>query len=338
MDTSGATVLTPLCATAISSQNSMKLAVVFPVHNQHLLSEAVLDVAKANLSGEYDVQFLVIDNASDTPFIPSLTPLEKGTFKLTLVRLMKNIGVYPIFWEALKHIDSSYDIIAYLHSDVFVAEEGWDKRVIQAFEENPNLGLLGFIGSNEIDAAGGRGLGTTSNFMGNEYKKNIPHPEIPGESAVQTWFGSAAEIHGKRNEGYSKAAVVDGCVMIFRRMVFRTVSDGEKIDLPIPQRLDFPPHHFYDRLLSCEVAEAGWEVGVLGIGFDHISGQTVNQESSYSEMAAEWGMEHLLITSPDQYMTPAGPAHNWDTVLYTEAEGQWLHEYRDIKHFIPRSV
>lgn len=293
----------------------MKLSVVFPVHNQHALASAVLDLAIANLAGNNDVEFVVIDNGSAQPFLYVPTNASTG-FTFKLVRLTTNIGVYPIFWEALKHATGG--IIAVLHSDVFIAEKGWDTRVLQAFESNERLGLVGFVGSNEIDAAGGRGLGTCSNFIGLEY-----------HDKGASWKGSPAEVHGRRETAISKSAVVDGCVMIFRRSVLDA----------IPQRADFPPHHFYDRLLSCEVLERGYEVAVLGVGFDHIGGQTVNQEDSYSTMASAWAEKNLGIKSPGEYVSAFGnPAHNWDTVIYLEAERRWISEYRDQKHLIPCKV
>jgi hypothetical protein len=270
----------------------MKLAIIFPVLNQHTLAHAAIVTAMANVSSTENVELIVIDNASDEPF----------TGHNKIVRLEKNIGVYPIFWEALKHTDA--DVLAFFHSDLFVAEKGFDTRIIEAFKQMINLGLLGFIGSNQIDSSGGRGLGTTSNFQGSEYEMN-----------GKIWHGSPALVHGKAYSGYSKAAVVDGCAMIFRRT---TLED-------IKQRENFPPHHFYDRLLSCEVRELGYEVGVLGIACDHISGQTVNQESAYHRMANEWIKEHMdgmLTDSPDM-------------IVYVEAERQWLEEYRDIKKLVP---
>jgi hypothetical protein len=108
--------------------------------------------------------------------------------------------------------------------------------------------------------------------------------------------------------------------MVFRRDVLEKIT----------QRIEFPPHHMYDRLLSCEVQELGYKVGVLGIACDHISGQTANQESSYDTMAREWAEPRGLTLEPT--------AQNWDSVVYLEAERQFLSEYRDSKRFIPRRV
>lgn len=279
-----------------------KLCCVIPVLNQFPLAETAISYA-LHLA-ETDLDCVILDNASDIPFEPEMIGGK-------VIVLDKNIGVYPTFWEALKHTDA--DVLAFLHSDLIISEQGWDTRVIKAFEDNPKLGLVGFIGSNEIDVNGGRGAGTTSNFQG---LKTEWHGK---DGETKMWIGSPSSAHGNQNIALFKAAVVDGCAMIFRRSVLEAIK----------QREEFPPHHFYDRLLSCEVQELGYEVAVLGIGCDHISGQTVNQENAYSVMAKEWADRHGL--------TMEG-VHNWDSVLYREAEKQWLAEYRDIKHFIPRRV
>lgn len=310
----------------------MRLSVIFPVHNQHPLAQAAIDVAVHNLSGETDVEIIVLDNASMPSWghygpngarlpIPSEAQMaaESGEIPMTVApktctikafRKDKNIGVYPTFWWGLSV--ATGDVLAFLHSDLMVAEKGWDKRVLEAFEADSTLGMVGFIGSNEIDGAGGRGLGTCSNFMGQTYKSS-------SKDGVKEWTGSPAEPHGRRMTGLEPAMVEDGCAMIFRRSCLEAIS----------QRADFPPHHFYDRLLSCEVREKGYWMATLGIGCDHISGQTVNQEASYGDMAREWCEAHGL--------TMEG-SHNWDNVVYREAERQWLKEYRDEKHLIPCRV
>lgn len=286
----------------------MKFAVVIPVLNQFPLAQAVIDFAVNNLQEPADL--IILDNASDKPFEPKTGHLAKILNK-KVIRLDHNIGVYPTFWEALKHTDA--DVLAFFHSDLFINELDWDKRVLSVFEAHPKLGLLGFIGSNEIDSAGGRGLGTTSNFKGDTY---IYHS---AEGVESKWTGSPAAAHGRHNTDLTKASVVDGCAMIFRREVLEKIK----------QRDDFPPHHFYDRLLSTETRELGYEMGVLGIGCDHISGQTVNQESAYDIMAKAWAEAHGLQKDGLQ---------NWDSVIYREAERQWLAEYRGTKQLIPCRV
>src|ERR1041385_2488700 len=232
----------------------MKFSIVISVLNQKPLARACFSKIFENIEFneyetefiEYETEFIIIDNGSDiaideAEFIPA-----------NVIRNEKNIGVYPTFKQGMEAAKG--DIVAFFHSDVVIWEKGWNQRVIDTFINNPKLGLLGFIGSNEIDQAGGRGLGTISNFLGESLT-----------DGVKTWSGSRWNIHGGNLTGYKKGAVVDGCVMILRREAWDFIGYRE----------NFPPHHFYDRLISTQILEKNWDVGILGIGFDHISGQTV---------------------------------------------------------------
>lgn len=294
----------------------MRTAAIIPVLNQFVITEQSLKFLSQDDPRPFEL--IVLDNDSEFEFTTQMPGVK-------VVRNETRYGPYQSFWSGLSNTDAEF--LAFFHSDVFVYEKDWWKRVEEEFDKNPKLGLIGFVGSNEIDQAGGRGLGTASNFQGRSTTANITpiqdidvlHP-VEDQVEMKTWTGSPAEVHGKRITGIMKAAVVDGCVMILRRSVLEQ----------IPFRENFPPHHFYDRLLSTEVLERGFEVAVLGIEFDHISGQTANQESAYHNMAKEWATKH--------HITPGGIGTNWDSVIYQEAERQWLSEYRDQKHIVPIKV
>jgi hypothetical protein len=108
--------------------------------------------------------------------------------------------------------------------------------------------------------------------------------------------------------------------MIFRRAALES----------IPLKDDYLFHHFYDRIVSCQILEAGWKIAVLGVECDHIGGKTVNGSDSYEAAAKKWALEHHLII-PEKF-------ENWDSVIYADAERKFLSEFRDQKHFIPIKV
>lgn len=279
----------------------MKIAAVVSVLNQFEIAHQTVDFL---LEGDgFDIY--VVDNGSDKIF-------QHPNPRVKVIRFDEPIGSYPVFFEVLEETDA--DILAYFHSDFFVYDPEWSTKTLLQFESDGRLGMIGFIGSNEIDQLGGRGLGTASNFQG---KATINQKTLERHGGADIWVGSPAEAHGKRLTGFMNAAVVDGCSMILRRVALEQIS----------QRSNFPPHHFYDRLISTQLLEAGWKIGVLGIACDHISGQTVNQEQKYWNMAKQWCESH---NTP-----PAGIGVNWDSEVYKEAERQWLSEYRDKKHLIP---
>lgn len=283
----------------------MKLSVVVTVLGQHELATVAIQQLLKN-SFNKSTEIIVIDNGGDYN-----CPITNE--KLLIHRPGRNLGVYPVFDYAMHFEYVRGDIVLFLHSDLMIEEDGYDTRILAAFEEHKLLGLLGFVGSNEIDVHGGRGAGTTSNFQGSSYFSGILNEGM-------TWQGSRAEAHGTRDTGFTNAAVVDGCAMAVRRTAWERIG----------YRTDFPPHHFYDRLISTQMLEARYRVGVLGIACDHISGQTVSKETRYGDMAKEWCTQHGIWQ-----MRADEP---WDQVLYQVAERVWLREYRDQKHLVPIRV
>lgn len=295
----------------------MKLSIVIPLMNQFSLVRAM--EAQLYKTIPQDTQVIFLDNGSDIPYVP----VNQNT---KVIRYDKSVGVYPTF--NMGFIYATGDVVAFFHSDLIVWEDGWIERVLYQFKQDPRLGMIGFIGSNEIDSSGGRGLGTVSNFMGKELTRygdsymTVRKMESGDHEAYLSWKGSPAEDHGKRNTLFTRAKVVDGCSMIIRREAWNDIGFRE----------DFPPHHFYDRLISTQLLEKNWHIGVLGIQFDHISGQTVNQEPKYQRMAWEWLVDKGIVK--DDF----NPNWNYDQNIYLVAQEMWLTEYRDEKHLIPTKI
>ena len=305
----------------------MKLTCVIGVLNNFAMSARAIEFVIGNCDKPGDLQMVIIDNGSDTPFLDYVNQ-EIGVRKIvdsiaefTVVRNDKNTGNYPMFKQALEFAKG--EVVAFIHSDVFILQKGWDTAVLAQFDR-PELGLVGFLGSTEIDNFGGRGMGTCSNMHA------VKIEDFP--------TGSEAEVHGRRDTGFViDGSVVDGCVMIFRRSVLASLEVK-----------DMPPHHFYDRLMSMQVIEAGFRVGIIGIGFSHLNGQVANREDKWQVLAREWCEKNLGISTPQEWvdknkdwwtntMNPSrGHTPNgWDHVIYLEAEKRFLSEYRDQKHIVP---
>lgn len=306
----------------------MDLSIVMGVLNQFDIAVQAIQLLIERANRPKDLEFIIIDNGSVGDFGKYLADklgiehLSQIVAQITIVKNQENVGNYPLFSQGL--IYAKAPVVAFFHSDLFVYQKGWDTSIVAHFDANQDLGLVGFIGSTQLDSFGGRGSGTHSNFQGLTLGK---------------WSGSKAEVHGRKDEGFIIAgAVVDGCSMIFRTKVLASLE----------VKPDYPPHHFYDRMMSAQVIEAGYKVGILGIACDHISGQTANQENKWHDTAKAWCEKNLGITEPKQWVeknkawfqntmnpsrgqTPGG----WDHVIYLEAEKRFLTEYRDVKHIVP---
>jgi len=257
---------------------------------------------------------------------PPEDPVKKWGDNFAFVQFGENLGANGVFHHMLPVLSKfnsswpekyNFDIVAYFHNDMMIREQGWDERVAFAFDLDPKLALAGFLGSNAIDGLGGRGLGTSSSFMGYEYASG---------------HATKAEIHGRRVIGTEAAAVVDHCSMIFRVSML--------YELPAQAEAGYAPHHFYDRILSCEVLNRGWHIAMIGIECDHFGGGTglgklqgpgviqygvLNREENYKKWLAYKGMTWV-------------EGENLDAVVYKEAEKIFLSKWRDDLHFIPVKV
>jgi len=153
-----------------------------------------------------------------------------------------NIGVIEAMQLGYEKTD--HEIVAYLHNDLYIYEEGWDTDVIYQFETLDQPGLIGFFGGEGIHSNSGR----------NDVWSNMLE----------------AEIHGGRFGAYGEAkevAVLDGMAMIASR---------EMLDVRDGLDTDFKIHHFYDLDLSLESLDRGYKNYIIPIAIHHHSGQTAN--------------------------------------------------------------
>ena len=175
------------------------------------------------------------------------------------------VRAFAIGVEALLAYDPAVDVIACLHDDLRIDEDGWDAKVVRAFERHPEVGLLGF--------GGAIGLGAADIYR---------TPYDPMQLARVGFRSNLvdAEAHGSRSLLPEKVACLDGFSQIGRRAFYeqvhpwRTLVDAGFI------------HHFYDGALGCLAKRAGWEVFYLPIRCQHFGGQTAVGDQAYHAWAA----------------------------------------------------
>ena len=245
-----------------------------------------------------ETELTLIDNGSPDPDYV----MDCGIHSVPPVRNEENIGVIGTFKQGYEATNS--DIVAFIHSDALLQEAGWDLRILDAFAADPQLGLAGLFGAQGIAADGCR-LETMSNMVGKEWGKCPCHPV--------SWMH-----HGHHMTGVAPAAVLDGVGLFFRRDTLRQLV--QETDMFADWRA---PHHFYDLILSCKVAELGWHIATIGIEFDHFAGATVASEV-YSRSAAAWVERQVgagVLTDVRYGEIP-------DQTIYYIAEKQFFAEFR----------
>jgi hypothetical protein len=262
-----------------------------PVVDQYELTKDCISTALDNAVYPESLDLIVIDNGSQHPYTDTAIPAK-------VIRLPENQGYYlPILLMA--ELSTDADLIGLMHNDHFIFEKGWDKRVIEAFVHNVDLGMVGTCGSDEVDDRGGRGGGTMCNF-----------PDSSDRFQLQ--------IHtGKKVTGLHPALIFDSMFMVMRRPVVA--------DLVVDIRT--APCHFYDKIWSMRSIHSGWENAVLGLEVGHMGGKTAVEMNAIEEVAERWCQQEGISYEANK----AGLA------LYLEAERRWLEEGRRTG-FVPSKI
>ena len=256
-----------------------------------------------------DVEIIIIDNGCD--FTPETPQISGGPFTLkTVYPPQGNLGVYPVYKFGMEQ--ATGDIVLFMHNDLIINEDAFDVYVKYLFATKKDLGLLGFLGSDEVAKNGGKGYGTTSNYEAKTYTYKD-----------KVWVGTDAKIYGSRYDGYTNAMILDGLAMAFRREAWNKIGFRE----------DFPPNHYHDRLVPLQIKEAGYKVGVLGIACDHMDGQTRRGEKKYASIVQGWCEKYNV----PPYVDENGKA-SFEYAIHMAAQSKLLKEWRDEKHVIPGKV
>lgn len=235
----------------------MKIDVIIPHINKPALLEKCLGLYRDNCNPDI-TNVIVIDNGSEPP-------LENNIYG-SVVRYPDNLGMIKTLEEAKKM--STAEILCYTHSDTFYYEPGWDAKVVEAFQADPKLGLIGIVGGTQATADGGR-------------------------SNMYCSFRNG-HMHGNQTPpGLHYVALLDGCSLIFRREAL----DSFEIDK------GFYPHHFYDKDWCLEVLTRGWKVAVMAMDCEHLGGQITIGGQHYQKWANHFLEENKIDThqNGDQY-------------------------------------
>lgn len=166
---------------------------------------------------------------------------------------------------------SSAGILAFIHDDVSIYEDDWEERILKEFE-NEKVGVVGFGGakSHGVDLI---------------YK--IPYDYKQLARADYMSNTNDAESHGKRFEGSTEVAVLDGFCLIVRRELLERAGGW-----PVNR---YPPHHNYDYWLCCTAHKLGYEVRLVGVRCQHHGGLTATT-GEYQKWckSTRWGSDEAM--------------------------------------------
>lgn len=207
----------------------------------------------------------------------------------------------PVAWLATEHylgsvpafrrgvdaaLHGSYQVIACLHDDFEIQEQGWDTKVLKYFDRHPAIGLAGF--------GGAVGLGST----------DLYHAPYDPMQLARVGFRSDlddAENHGIRSLLAERVACLDGFSQIGRRGFWeghRRLSTHSEHPPKPPGRQGRPwtvledlgvIHHFYDGALGCLARRYNWETWYLPLRSHHYGGRTAVGDPGYAQWAETKG-------------------------------------------------
>lgn len=262
-----------------------------PVMDKEEMTKEFVEYLNTTIEDTDNFKLVFIDNGSDTPYKVEDYP---SKFPIEIIYNKENRGYYYPLLQLYEKYDD--ELIGLVHNDVLFYEKNWHKRMEEGFANDPKLGLIGIVGSNEIDSGGGRGGGTMCFYRGEK-----------GQS----------QAAGLRITDLRAALVLDSVFMLFRREVVPSLKIDNDITLC----------HFYDRIWPCRTIEAGYRVAVLGTEVDHVSGITACGNPKFLQQCIDW---------LDKRNIPLTPPYNFaETEMYLVGERRFLGEFRDEKHFLP---
>lgn len=172
------------------------------------------------------------------------------------IRIDNSRGEYSIFSaynEGLRRSSGSY--ICFAHEDIRVLSPDWGKRCISYFQEHPELGLLGVLGSLYMPAdADWRAF---HNYRCGRLIQRFATLE-PSPRRFSFHLGPKQEQHR-----ITPVAAIDGMWMVIPASLKDSVHFDEE---------SFAPFDLYDTDLALQIHTAGYQVGIAGdILIEHFS-------------------------------------------------------------------
>lgn len=231
------------------------LSIVIPVTDKQDLTYRALQ--NLDLYSDDSTEFILVDNGSVHPY-----PLLDCDH---IIRNEQNIGVFPAVLQGLAAAENN--IVLVMHNDVLIHEQGFDRRILNEFANDPLLGIAGFFGGRGVSENGGRDY-AESNMQGKEW-------------------GMSYHQHSHLLTDTHPAVVFDSLALIFNRDIFYKV-------FPPDEQALIAPHHWFDRICTLGIVMAGYHALTIGIAFDHFGGGTSVANTAFSDFTERWVKEKGL--------------------------------------------
>ena len=187
------------------------------------------------------------------------------------------LGTVPAFKVGVDFVldRTQAEVVACLHDDLEIQDPRWAEKVLDRFDRQPAVGLLGF--------GGAIGLGDADIYQ---------KPYQPVQLARIGFRSNLvdAEVHGMRSLLAERVACLDGFSQVGRREFWEGIHRPEtrpgREQRPWDVLTDLKlVHHIYDGALGLLAARYGWDTWYLPIRCRHYGGQTAVGDEGYQGWA-----------------------------------------------------
>jgi hypothetical protein len=157
--------------------------------------------------------------------------------------------------------DVSSDIVVFCHDDILFETNNWGKKVLKAFEKNPEYGILGVAGTDHI-------------ISGMWWEiRNAMHGTVKHTDGTKVWVSKYSQNYG--NE-LKEMIVVDGLFIAVNRTRIKNIFDTQ-----------FKGFHFYDLPFCLSNHINGVKIGLIS--------NILILHKSVGQVNEQWGENKTLF-------------------------------------------
>jgi len=181
-------------------------------------------------------------------------------------------GIAEIYNQGIRQ--AQYPVLCFMHEDIAFLTEGWGSAVINIFEQNTDVGLLGVAGSTykPLTPSGWNGIGNLEYYT-NLYQ-SYKFSDKPGE----------LKHHNPDGEKLVQVACIDGVWMCTPRAIALQYNFDES----------FSGFHVYDIDLSLNIGQHYKVAVTFDVLLDHFSEGNYNADWLKDTLKLHKKWEHLL--------------------------------------------
>ncbi|PSL30326.1 glycosyltransferase [Dyadobacter jiangsuensis] len=190
-------------------------------------------------------------------------------------------GICAVYNEGAKR--ARFDLLCFMHEDIEMMTADWGARVLDIFDQNPQLGLLGIAG-------GGYKSLAPSSWYNYHLQENGGFYCNLVQGYRHTGREDTVEYRNPRNQPLSRVACIDGCWMCTRKEVVRRFPFDEKL---------LTGFHGYDLDFSIAVNQEYQVAVTFEVLLKHFSEGNFNQTWRTQMLKVHQKWPHLLPLNID---------------------------------------